>query len=356
MQHALILAGGSGTRLWPASRLARPKQLLKLVQGRSLLELAWERAARLVPPTQIWIITAQRYAREVCTELPHIDPLNLIGEPIGRDTANAIGLATGMIAGRDPDATIAVLTADHLVTPLDRFESAVRAGLAAAERWPAALVTFGVAPSSANTGYGYLRRGERTGDGVYRVREFREKPGSAQAKEYLAAGDFYWNSGIFAWRASALIAELSRQLPQNSAALWRLAEELATGNPAGDWDERWASLRPISIDYGVMEHAADVRMVELACEWTDMGGWLSVGASVAPDAWGNSVLAPRALLEKTTGTIVVSDDGHLVVACGLENLVIVHTPDATLVCHKDHLERLRELAEQRKLQFGERFE
>lgn len=356
MQHALILAGGSGTRLWPASRSARPKQLLKLIHGRSLLELAWERAARLVLPRQIWIVTGQRYAREVCTELPQLDPLNLIGEPIGRDTANAIGLATAMIAGRDPDATLAVLTADHLITPLDRFESAVRTGLAAAERWPAALVTFGVAPSSAHTGYGYLRRGERTGDGVYRVREFREKPGSAQAQEYIAAGDFYWNSGMFSWRASALIAELSRQLPQNSDALLRLAAELASGNPPGDWAERWASLRPISIDYGVMEHAADVRMVELACEWSDMGSWLSIGASVASDACGNSVLAPQALLEKTEGTIVVSDDQHLVVACGLKNLVVVHTPDATLVCHKDDLERLRELAERRRLQFGERFE
>ncbi len=356
MRHAVIMAGGAGTRLWPLSRKRRPKQLLRLFEGASLLQIARRRLAGLFPPENVWVITSAAYLEQVAEELPDVPRANLIGEPAVRDTANAIGLAASLLGRRDPDATMAVFTADHIIEPVADFAAAIRAGLDAAERWPTSLVTFGITPRSPHTGYGYVRRGEALGPHTYRVAEFKEKPSRRVAEEYVQSGEYYWNSGMFAWRVAAIRAELERQLPENAALLTELAANWATwsGTPrAGDCFGR---LHKISVDFGVMEKAADVLVVQMDCQWLDVGSWTAIAATRAADGAGNRQVAPRALFVDGQNNIVVAEDDHLIVVLGATDLIVVHSPDATLVCRRDEAERVKELVELCRACFGERYE
>lgn len=356
MRHAVIMAGGAGTRLWPLSRKTRPKQLLRLFDGASLLQLARRRLEKLFAAENTWVITSAHYIDQVGEALPDVPRANLIGEPMGRDTANAIGLVAHMLARRDADATMAVFTADHIIRPQDRFAAAIRAGLETAERFPESLVTFGITPTSAQAGYGYVRRGEPLGPQTYRVAEFKEKPTREVAEAYLRSGEHYWNSGMFAWRVAAVLAELERQLPENHAGLAELAADWDRLAGTDEGAARFQRLQNISIDYGVMEKARSVLLVEMNCDWQDLGSWISIASTREPDRAGNVTIAPQALVVDGRGNIVVTESEHLVVALGVDELVVVHSDDATLVCRKDQVERIKDLARLREAEFGDRFE
>lgn len=356
MRHAVIMAGGAGTRLWPLSRKLRPKQLLRLFDGQSLLQIARRRLTGLFEPANIWIITSAHYLDQVAAELPDIPRANLIGEPMGRDTANAIGLAATLLARRDPDATMAVFTADHIITPQNRFAAAIATGLTAAEQHADTLITFGITPLGPHTGYGYLHRGEQVGPGVYRVAEFKEKPSRDVAEQYLRTGEYYWNSGMFAWRGAAILAELARCLPENAAGLQALAADWERIAGTDECAARFGGLRKISIDFGVMEHARRALLVEMNCNWRDLGSWLSIASECTPDAANNVALAPRALLVAGRDNVVVSESDHLLVLLGVNDLVVVHSNDATLVCRRDQVEKIKDLVARRTERFGERYE
>ena len=356
MRHAVIMAGGAGTRLWPLSRRMRPKQLLRLFDGNSLLQIARQRLNGLFEPEHIWVITSAHYIDQVAEELPDIPRENLIGEPVGRDTANAIGLAANMLARRDADATMAVFTSDHIIRPQDRFAVAISAGLEAAEEHPESLVTFGITPVSAHTGYGYVRRGASVGPKVHRVAEFKEKPTLEVATQYVESGEYLWNSGMFAWRVSAILVEIERLLPENARGLASLAADWERVAGTDECFNQFNGLPKISIDFGVMEKAASVLMVEMNCDWRDLGSWTSIADTRDADEHGNVSIAPLSMVVDGHGNIVVSESEHLVLAMGVSDLVIVHSDDATMVCRKEDLEKLKELTGLRTGALGDRFE
>lgn len=334
----------------------RPKQLLRLFDGKSLIEIARQRLTGIFEPENIWVITSAHYLDQIADALLDVPRENLIGEPMGRDTANAIGLAANMLAQRDADATMAVFTADHIITPQDQFAAAITAGLEAAEAHAESLVTYGITPRGPHTGYGYLHRGEKLGDLVYRVAEFKEKPDLPTAERYVASGEYYWNSGMFAWRTSAVLAELKRQMPENAAGLADLAANWTRIAGTEACAAQFGDLAKVSIDYGVMEGARSVLLVEMDCDWKDLGSWISIAETREADEQGNVPVADNAMIVEGRNNIVVAEDEHLIVTLGVDDVVVVHSPDATLVCRRDQVEGIKSLVELRKEVFGEEYE
>lgn len=355
MRHALIMAGGAGTRLWPLSRKQRPKQILRLFGGTSLLRQAYERIAVLLPPDAINVITNQIHIPQVAEELPELPPANLIGEPVGRDTVNAIGLGAAILAERDPDATMGVFTADHVISPLERFASAVETAFDTAEQYTAALVTFGIRPASPHTGYGYIRRAERIAGNVYQVKKFTEKPSLASATKYVASGEYYWNSGMFAWRAETILNELKRHLPHSHDAFREIAANWCTDERTQKLQLLYPTLMKISVDFAVMERADQVLVVEMDCNWVDVGSWTALELLQDTDDAGNIAVCKNAVHLGSRGNIVVCEDDHLIATIGVDDLVIVHSDDATLICTKRDTQGLKELVDKLRKEYGEQY-
>ena len=349
------MAGGAGIRLWPLSRKARPKQLLRLFDGRSLLRRSYDRVAALLPPEAIHIITNDGHLDAVAEELPEIPKENLIGEPVGRDTANAVGLSAAILAKRDPEAVIGVFTADHIITPTDRFCQAVDEAYQVAEGNGDALVTLGIRPIRPDTQYGYIHRGERVSDRVFEVIQFTEKPSVTSAVQYLSSGEYYWNSGMFVWRASTILEQIEKHLPQTHAAVGEIARAWDTPQRGEKLGTLYPSLMRISIDFAVMERADRVLAVEMDCHWVDVGSWPALESVVAADDQGNVSACSDVLHLASRGNIAVSEQKHLIATIGVDDLVIVHSPDATLICKKRDAHGIKELFENIKQKFGDEY-
>ncbi|HIT76313.1 MAG TPA: mannose-1-phosphate guanylyltransferase [Candidatus Avipropionibacterium avicola] len=356
MRYVVILAGGSGTRLWPLSRKGMPKQLLELVGGVSLLRMAYERVARVVPAERILVCTGASYADVVAEQLPELAPENLLGEPVGRDSLNAIAWSAAVLADRDPDAVVATVTADHVIEPVDAFVEALEEAFSVAEENDDALVTFGVVPTTAHTGYGYLHRGDGL-DGhpsTCEVREFKEKPDAATAERYLASGQYWWNSGMFVWQARTFLDQLAGLVPES----YRIVTELAT-HPA-----KLAGLYPqlprISVDYAVLEPvsqgrgSARILAVALPIQWSDVGGYAALAEHLPTDADGNAVDG-RAVLLDSSDTVVVNRTSpeHVVAVVGGQDLIVVTTADITLVCPASAAEQVKALVAEVGEQLGD---
>jgi len=355
MRYALILAGGSGTRLWPLSRDELPKQLIPVVEGRSLLEEAYSRLEGLVPAGRRFVCAAERHRGAVLARVPGLaDPHGavdrFIGEPEGRDTLAAIALSCAVIAREDPEAVVAVFTSDHVIRPAAEFRALVDRAYSRIEANPGDLVTFGVQPDRPSTGFGYLELAEDLGGGSRRVSRFREKPDARTAAAFLAAGSarYLWNSGMFAWRASRFLELVGRYDPPTRAEIEAIAS--AAGGPlfAARLAEGYPRIRKISVDYGVMEPAskdpeARIAALPLSIEWKDIGSWIAYGELLAPDASGNVSSGAVAFAESSGLVAVSAVPGHLVACLGCEDLVVVHTADATLVCPKSRADDLKKL-------------
>ena len=356
MRYAVIMAGGAGKRLWPLSRMARPKQLLPLIGGKCLLELAVDRLQGVFDPENIWIITNAQYTEQIRKTLPGVKGENVIGEPIGRDTANAVALATELIGARDEHATVAIFTADHVIRPQECFAQAVNDACDAAERHSDALITFGVRPTWPHIGLGYIQCKSAVGAGLREVDAFKEKPEHRIARQYVDSGHHFWNSGMFVWTLGAIRQNLSSLLPDSIEKLRPIGQASAEGKDISAMlAETYPTLQKISIDYAVMEKAPRVLMVELRCEWLDIGSWTALENVAELDQAGNAVVAENSILVDSFRNVVVCEDDHLLAILGMDDCIVVRSADATLVCNKSDSQRLKEFAKLIEARFSERY-
>jgi mannose-1-phosphate guanylyltransferase len=334
--YAVVMAG-------PLSRKNRPKQALPILGDSTLVRRTVERIFPLFEPRQVFVITAREHAELVRRDLNLLPPENIIEEPMGRDTAAAVGLAATFLLWRDPEASFAVLPADHYIDDAAKFQRALALGRDAAT--DGALVTFGIRPRYPATAYGYLQRGPLAGK-VATVRRFCEKPQLDVARNFVASGEYYWNGGIFVWQARSILDEIGRFLPDLAASLKEIEGALGTSRLPGVLAREYGRLPKVSIDYGVMEKAGKVLMVEADFEWDDVGSWTAAADRRAKDPQGNAMDGKVVGVETKDSLVLSSDPGHLVAVLGLEGFVVVHTPDATLVCPKGRAEELKKLVEE----------
>ena len=352
MRHAVIMAGGSGTRLWPLSRAERPKQLLDVVStpdggARSLLAGAFDRLQAAVPTENIWVCTAARYAEQIRSALPRLAADRLVLEPVARDTANAVGLTAALVADVDPEAELAVVSADHVIRPVERFAAALSTAFDALATRPDALVTLGIRPAGPATGFGYVQRGAPTAvPGVAEAASFREKPDLATAERYVASGEYLWNSGMFVWRARTVLEALAQHLPATADGLARVVAEPPGAPREAVLAEVFPTLPKISVDYAVLEPAAAqpgrVLVADLDVDWLDVGSWPALANTL--DAVDGSAVRGQVVSLDAAGNIVFSDDpDHLVALLGVRDSVVVVTADVTMVCPIHDAERVKQL-------------
>ncbi len=353
--YPVILAGGVGSRLWPRSRRSTPKQFLDLTGSeRTLLQQACDRMAPLVPLDQVYVVTNVEYVDSVAAQLPDLPRANIIGEPAARGSAAAIGLGAIHLQRRDPQAVMAILTADHLIRKADALRQTLVAAAELAQTGQ--LITLGIEPTYPETGYGYVEMGEALG--VYNQREgrvvrgFREKPDRATAEAFLAAGNYAWNSGMFVWRVDAILAEFARHMPELHAALVVLATQIGGPGEGGVIAEaafatHWMPLDgSITIDYGVMEKAGKVAVFPADLGWDDIGSWAALLDVLPKDGDGN--VSQANYVQHDSSNVLVFSRDRLIATIGLHDMIIVDTPDALLVMPAARAQDMKKLLDQLK--------
>ncbi|MCX7634307.1 MAG: sugar phosphate nucleotidyltransferase [Syntrophales bacterium] len=334
---AVIMAGGKGTRFWPRSRHRLPKHLLDITGERTIIQETVDRIAPLIPPERVLIVTGAAHAAELKRQLPEIPGRNILVEPTGRNTAPCIGLAAAFIRRFAGDEVMIVLPSDHLITDEVTFRRILATAAAAAQRGEF-LVTIGIRPTGPETGYGYIEQGPVAahihGEPVYRVTTIREKPSRSEAEELLRQGRFLWNSGMFVWRSTVILAAIRRFLPDIYAGITAIEEALGTPREGETTTEIYQGLRSISIDYGVMEKADNVLIVPGAFGWSDVGSWDALYEVSPRDEQGNATSQCRLFTAVDARGNYVYSPGKAVALVGVEDLIIVDTPDALLICRR----------------------
>jgi mannose-1-phosphate guanylyltransferase len=351
MEHfyAVIMAGGGGTRLWPLSRAGQPKQLHPLVEEQSMFRSSVERLAPLFPPERILVVTGAAYVEAMRADTPQIPAANFIAEPFGLDSGPAAALGVAVVQQRDPQATVVLLTADHFIADKPRFRAVLAAAAELASTGP--IVTLGISPSFPATSFGYIRRGAAIGDyagfGAFDSRGFTEKPDYERAVEFLTSGEYSWNSGMFIWTCETAMRELQRQQPALHAAMLALQPAVDTPDFPAALEATWKQIKRISLDYAVMEGAARMAVIPVDIGWSDVGSWDAIYDLLPGDDHGNILRGQGARLAVDTHhTLVYSD--KLTVTIGVDDLIVVDTPDALLICRRDRAQDVRTIVTQLK--------
>jgi len=342
----VIIAGGKGERFWPQSRAAKPKHLLPVVGSKPLLVQTIDRVKPLAPAKNIFVITSavqEKAVRAVCKGIP---AANIIPEPVGRDTAAAVGLAAAVVAARDPQGVFAVLPADHVIHDNKAYAGDLAAAFAAAEAAPV-MVTIGISPTEPATGFGYIQQGDKWRSfnrrAVSRVKRFVEKPRLEVAEGYLASGDYLWNAGMFVWSVPVVEVALAQHAPGLYAGLKPIRTALARKRPlAAVMKKVYPALEKISVDYALLEKADNVVVLPSTFDWDDVGAWPAVCKHFKADAAGN-VSRGLAIVEQGGGNLVFAEGGHLVTVIGVDDLIVVHTADATMICPKSRAQDIKAL-------------
>lgn len=349
--YAVIMAGGGGTRLWPLSRQTRPKQLLSLFDERSLYQASVQRLSGLIPPERILVVAMPDLARQLHAQTPEIPYENFLQEPAARGTASVVGLAAAALHKRDPQASMAILTADHYIRDEELFRQYLQAAYAAVQ--DDYLVTLGIEPGFAATGFGYIQRGQALGEyggsQAYQVLRFKEKPDLPTAQAMIASGDHVWNSGMFFWRAGRILKEFERQMPELAAGLVEIENAWDTPVQQETLQRVWQTLTPQTIDYGIMENAQQAAVIPAAgLGWSDVGSWDALFDFLECDTDHNVLMgAPQIVsLDTHDCLIYMSQERRLIVTIGVEDLVVVDAGDVLLVCRKDQAQRVRQVVSQ----------
>jgi mannose-1-phosphate guanylyltransferase len=344
--YALIMAGGIGSRLWPLSRQRSPKQVLPLVSDSSMFQEAVERLQPLFAKDDIYVVVGEDQVELLRAEQTGVPDANFVIEPMGRGTAPAIALSAITLRKRDPEAIMAVLTADHFIGDPEGFrEVLTAAGEVATQNQ---LVTLGLTPSFPSTGYGYVERGQwlmnAHGFAVYRVRAFREKPDLVTAKKFMVDGRHSWNSGMFVWKVDRFLDELSHTMPDFYQQLMRIDAAIDTADQAATLHEVWPQVQPQTVDYGVMEQARDVAVIPAEFGWNDVGTWATLLDILPGDAQGNVIRHAQHVGYDTTNALVFGRD-RLVATIGLHDMIVIDTGDAILVCPKDRAQDVKKIVD-----------
>jgi mannose-1-phosphate guanylyltransferase/mannose-6-phosphate isomerase len=349
MKHfnAVILAGGSGTRLWPLSTPSFPKQFLPLPNGNSMIQETLIRVLPLTTPEQTWVVTGHKMADLVHEHLPTLPSSHILREPIGRNTAAAIGWAAACIARQDPQAIMAIFSADAVISEVETLRQTLYLGYELALQGK--LVTIGIKPNAPETGYGYIRFGNEVSEGhshhAHNAERFVEKPNLITAQGYLRDGHYVWNAGIFIWKVETILAELQEHLPELTRKLQMIAEATDVEQESSTLDELWPTLQSISIDYGILEKTKNLVVIPADLGWNDVGNWEQYGALFPADEQGVRAVGTHQGLG-SQNVVVYNTTPRRIFTIGLEDVVVVEMEDITVICHKNHVQRIKELAEQ----------
>ena len=354
MIHAVIMAGGKGERFWPRSRKSRPKQILCLTGNKTMIRQTVDRISPVTSGKNIWVVTNASQVGLVKSDLPEIPEERILIEPVGRNTAPCIGLAAIHIRHEDPDGVMVVLPSDHLIRDEENFKKIIQDAVDLAGS-QGTLITLGIRPTYPATGYGYIKTGQSLEgkSGGYRVEAFVEKPNQQRAESFIKEGNYYWNSGMFIWKASSILKAIEEYLPDVYQGLIQIEEALQEDREKEVIEEIYPKLEDISIDYGVMEKARKIVCVSAKIDWNDVGLWSSMDSILDRDK-DNNVKQGCIWTTKTKDSILISDKEHLIATIGIENLVIVHTTQATLICRKEAAQEVKNLVKElgKNPQFG----
>ena len=346
MLYATIMAGGAGTRFWPESRKLTPKQLLNLAGERSMIQSTVDRLNGLCDSKNVLIVTNQALVDSISKQLPDVPRESIIGEPAKRDTAPCVGLAAAWVAAQDPDATMVVMPADHVIGPDDVFQAAIQQAADLVEQDPTRIVTFGIKPTYPAEVFGYIERSDDAVENAkfptFSVSKFREKPDAKTAQEFLDAGTFYWNSGIFVWKAKTILDALRKFEPEMAAHVDAIGSAIGQPNFADVLESEFCAIKGTSIDYAVMERYDNVQVIEAPYQWDDLGNWTAVPRQKGVDENGNT-LEGKQIAINTKNSIVRGDGEHLAVTVGMEDAIVIQTPDATLVANRNDEAAIKEV-------------